>query len=1031
MEPIKSNTSTTGKCLNPVLSKCVVWDGPDITCIDGTKLCKGQNIEATLYTVATRLCEVYAALNLEDINTCINDITSGTAVTVSSDSTIKEVFSAIINKICALDARVTTLEQTETTILTAVVPECLRVAAASYSSWDATFYTLNLVQYANLVATEICNMLYSITVLQGNVITINKNIADLWYTLNSCSNATTNLVQPTCTNNFQLNPTNSPQSIQIAYAWLESDFCNLQTAVGTPDSITTNIAKQCPALGDADRLSSGGIMSSLSGWVDTPTTLADSLGNLWLTVCDMRTAVSQILDTCCFSPCSYLEFSYDLIFDPNGTYVNIVFNDTGSFPIIYNSSAATPPATSPYIAHSGDSFVGPLAWIETQFPLAGQSNVVITLDDGNGNTITVATGSPITTLALLSNAYDNGVHVVYASANPSYDVQSTNQTINFSFDYEVFDPVTSTTTTCTINQTDGFVFECDNPPIYPYNVEITSVQGTDLTIVGHGLYTETLSIESGPVLSSGSNTLTVTGTPWTVNQFTHAGSVSDATANIVYITSGPAAGQTRIIVSNTTDTLTVDSDWTIAPSALDTFEIKNKYYQYPFASTSYFPTYIQNILSFDIQIVTTVNPTGTPAYDPLDPSTWNVVAQTIGLSPDTLCTTGWTYPPNQALNGNSTYAVTLRSNYACNSSDWSVIDNLMEIPVSVTVVSTSTSILSNASVSISDRLSNDVAPNYLTPNPKTATISSSVQWPAALPVLPNLTQFSVSPQIATWGTQGSSPQYCLCGMPIDPDGTTGGTLNRDLILGSYRGYDVSLNKFTPPNTYVPIVDSLYAAYITNSIDDPTLSFSNNTPGAPILLDIPSTYATTSYPLVITYDPSSYPVEISTDYHTMTSTGFTYSYSNNSCFTFVFDITVTMKSYYWDSSTNTYVAYSAAGHSDSFTYSTSVAPAGSGSVSVPGLTVSATYGDKIFFLIDITKHNGTCGLSPIVNTITGGYVTTTPLPGSSSWPTGPFSCAGTSVQTNGVSGTTHYTVGYKGLVTEDYIITTNNITHNVI
>lgn len=46
---------TIGKGCIPTSSNCIIWEGPNIECID---LCKGDNVTEVVYKLATLLCEI-------------------------------------------------------------------------------------------------------------------------------------------------------------------------------------------------------------------------------------------------------------------------------------------------------------------------------------------------------------------------------------------------------------------------------------------------------------------------------------------------------------------------------------------------------------------------------------------------------------------------------------------------------------------------------------------------------------------------------------------------------------------------------------------------------------------------------------------------------------------------------------------------------------------------------------------------------------------------------------------------------------
>ena len=80
----------------------------------------------------------------------------------------------------------------------------------------------------------------------------------------------------------------------------------------------------------------------------------------------------------------------------------------------------------------------------------------------------------------------------------------------------------------------------------------------------NGTLTNFSSTDTGTATSGGNNTLTQTGKTWTTNQW------ANGTINI---TGGTGSGQTRTILSNTADTITVTSNWTINPDATSTYSL--------------------------------------------------------------------------------------------------------------------------------------------------------------------------------------------------------------------------------------------------------------------------------------------------------------------------------------------------------------------------------------------------------------------------------------------------------------------------
>jgi hypothetical protein len=1004
MQPVKSDITTSGKCLNPVNTKCVVWDGPDITCLDGTTLCKGQTIDVTLYTLATKLCDIYTALNLDDINTCINNINDGSSVSIGPTSSIKEVFSAIIKKVCTLDTRVTELENSPCLEQVAVVPECLRVQAASYPSYNSVTFTLPLRYYAELVANSVCGILIDITGLQNNALIINQQINDLWTALDTCSNATQNTVLPTCTYNYSISPTGAPVTVQTAYSWLEADFCTLRGAVGTTTEITNAVNTQCANLANEDRLSGSGTMSTLAGWVDNPISIADAISNLWLTVCDMRTEVARIVDTCCFSMCDYLGVGYVANWSIDGTEVTISFIDPSN-PVVYTSGLVPPAVGSPF---SADGTTPLPAWATTQFPLATQSPVLFTLSDGS-ITFTISTGDLINNWAQSSTQF---VIDFTTMAPPGYN-QTVEQQLQITFSYDVV--IGAIAIPCNYDQTDTLVYECNAPMPYACKGGIltSSTTGTDMYIKVTGLVQNTGNVISSTTtgVASASNRLKDT------TQSFGAGDIG----YIVTITDGPAAGQCRYITSIVSSTeVQVDSNWDVNPT-VNTYTVEDIHYSYPFTGTG--------VTGFNINVVL-----NDPSFDINDQSTWQSYFSIDGIAPATIATGQGYYIIPNALVANTDYIVLVSATYPCGASDYATSTQFNQIATSVTIQTgrpgvPAIFIFNTASTQVTNVISDGVSLSS-----GTATITLPVTYALALPNIPNTTELTLIPNSASWYIPTTTPKvFCYCGINTNPV-----AVGRDNVLGQYRGYAVELYTLDLTNNYIPISDANGLVYKTDSITDPNITFALNSPtlggpppvGSPITLSIPSTYSQSSYPVVVRYDNTQYPVNLGNTFHTITFTDYDVTINVGPAVAFgnSISITYTAEIKYWDPGTNSYVSYATSPiRQYSYTEVQLIPAAGTYTINSPVgnvTTLSAGYGDGLFISINVSDYN-------FPTDSTGANASIIILPSSS---VQNYSCSGlfnnnTAAMIGGPGQAK--TLTSKCIITEDYDFRAPNLTITIL
>lgn len=899
MEPIQNKISRHNKCVDTVTSKCVTWDGPTITCLDGTQLCKGDSIEQSLYLMASKYCEILDSVNLSNLDVCVNNIEGGG--TIAEGSTIRDVFNVLINKLCIVNTKADEISANSNIEETIQIPDCIISYLTVNNQPVPVSTTVTIKEFAELLATIICGMLINITTLQSDAAYLIDQIDQLWFALQACTTANNPNVQLTCSNNGQLNPDNAPVPVQTGLSYLEAAFCALQAAVGRPDDIINGIAKQCPDLGNQERLSSGGVMSGTSGWIDNPINLAQSISNMWLTVCDMRASVANILTSCCFTPCSYFELGYDLVFDPNGTYVDIVFNNPATTPVVYTN----PDSMSAHQTYDGGSAATLPSWVTTGFPTIGQTDVSITLNDG-GTSNYILTNTPNNPINYYTTSTATQIRITFDGI---YNTASINQTITISFDYTVYDAATGTTTNCTINQVDGFIYECDAPPIYPYDIDIVyppASIGTQLTFTIKGL----MVVDAAPQDLDGAGTTSSTPTTvtsntladtsvgaWTLDQWMVAPSGSGA-SYLVHITSGPGAGQVRYITGNTatTNIITVFPAWDTLPVAgSSTYEIKDRRYPYPLNTAGY-PSAINtwatgtgvNAPKYNIWI------TETSVYDPNDSSTWGSVVQ----YPAQVSSTGLTVTTTMGtLDPNKDYTVLVSVPYLCGNSEIEVLDSTSPVLVSVrpNFPTITTGAVPYSSI---NTFVNTVYSNSLTPTTGgTGTLTSPYLFPLTLPISPNLSQFNIQMVPPTWFNGGGATfgGLCKCGLslqqPGDSDPATTLPL-RNNYIGNYRGAEVTISYLDPTiNTYQPLLDSAGNAYVTNTLDDPNLTFPTNTyilppPDSgpnPLTIPLPAGYSEPDYQIQILYNQNAYQTNFTPGFHTITLKQLTINLTNTSGF----------------------------------------------------------------------------------------------------------------------------------------------------
>jgi hypothetical protein len=110
---------------------------------------------------------------------------------------------------------------------------------------------------------------------------------------------------------------------------LDEGFCNLVQTLGSNTQLSNAAAQQCTALNSAPALSQPGTMSGITGWNSTVSNFAQSMQNLWITVCDLRAAM-YALKECCAPDCSSFLFNYYSVLDDKREVLTLYFDGYGT-----------------------------------------------------------------------------------------------------------------------------------------------------------------------------------------------------------------------------------------------------------------------------------------------------------------------------------------------------------------------------------------------------------------------------------------------------------------------------------------------------------------------------------------------------------------------------------------------------------------------------------------------------------------------------------------------------------------------------
>ena len=281
MKPLNYDNSPC----SPISSNCVIWQGPDIPCI---KLCAGDTISDVVFKLATELCTVLDTLNVTNYDlSCFN-------LTACGPNDFQALIQFLIERICALQTEVDALGNPTTS--TTTKSDQLVTVADCFVIGGVTVMTVS--QYAQAIGEAVCSLVSQIAVIQNQITNLDARVTAL-----------ESVPAPTFTlPSFEVNCTledgvivggNTYQIDQILDALVNDSkygYCALLSSTGLPSEILSAVATQCVSNTDPSLANTGQTMSTayFGVWIDSPVTIADTITNLWLSICDTRDYVESI-----------------------------------------------------------------------------------------------------------------------------------------------------------------------------------------------------------------------------------------------------------------------------------------------------------------------------------------------------------------------------------------------------------------------------------------------------------------------------------------------------------------------------------------------------------------------------------------------------------------------------------------------------------------------------------------------------------------------------------------------------------------
>lgn len=161
-----TNTRNAGCAVTT--SNCVVWQGPDLCCID---LCHGDTISDVINELAKKICKIFEMLDVQSYD--ISELLT----TNCAPANYVELIQLLIDEVASLK------NNTTTTALTAGgCPDCEVAVAACFQQQYGTI--LSLTEYITAMGAKICDQQILIQTQNNAIAQLQQQIANIQAQLN-------------------------------------------------------------------------------------------------------------------------------------------------------------------------------------------------------------------------------------------------------------------------------------------------------------------------------------------------------------------------------------------------------------------------------------------------------------------------------------------------------------------------------------------------------------------------------------------------------------------------------------------------------------------------------------------------------------------------------------------------------------------------------------------------------------------------------------------------------------------------------
>lgn len=303
-------------------SSCIVWTGPEIVCLD---ICAGDKLDDLVYAIAIKICEASSVNDLATLS--LQCLVDKLQVVLPTEKNLINILQILIDNECKLKDLI---DAVNAKFIDPNTPLNLNLGCLAQTDGYGNPILYTQLQLDQVLVNNVCILKNAVSALQVSIADLQTQIDDI--------DVSPTYPLPTITTCVS---TNKP--LNVAVTELATAYCEYTEDLGTNPQVLNAIAKgnSCTALNNE--------FNGKVGWINSPTTEAQVIANLWHVVCNYAARLKVIEQTCCAPTCDKIKIGWTTTFnyDDNtmmltfgsvaGTFIPPGFEDAGSIITIKDS----------------------------------------------------------------------------------------------------------------------------------------------------------------------------------------------------------------------------------------------------------------------------------------------------------------------------------------------------------------------------------------------------------------------------------------------------------------------------------------------------------------------------------------------------------------------------------------------------------------------------------------------------------------------------------------------------------------------